>query len=105
MPAIVVLTSAPNIAVAKRLATTLVRSKRAACVSVIDNMRSVYRWKNKIHTENESLLVIKTTGAKLNTLKKTILANHPYQIPEIIALPVSATTPEYFKWIVDAVKS
>jgi periplasmic divalent cation tolerance protein len=99
MKALVALTTVPNRQTARRLATSIVRNKLAACVSIQSGLISVYRWKNKIETSKEALLLIKTSRSQFNKLAIFIRKNHPYKVPEVIALPVRAGTEDYLKWL------
>jgi periplasmic divalent cation tolerance protein len=103
MAAIVVMTTLPH-RFAQKLASELVKKKLAACVSILPKITSTYRWKQKIETSLESLLLIKTSKVKWNALQKFVLAKHPYELPELIALPVSQLTKEYAFWIKENIK-
>jgi periplasmic divalent cation tolerance protein len=82
----------------------LVQREEAACVSMIPLVRSVFRWKGKISTETEQLLIIKTTQALLEDVKKTVKELHSYELPEILALPVSDGDKNALLWIASSVK-
>ncbi len=84
---------------ANRLAHALIDNQVAACVNQITNMLSTYHWQNQIVTEAETLLLIKTTAAKFNPLAEIIQTIHPYEVPEIIALPISHGLPSYLQWM------
>ncbi len=99
MAAIVVLTTVPDRRVGRRLARLLVRERLAACVSIVGGVDSVYRWKKKIEASREALLVIKTSRNVFSRLEKALKAEHPYEVPEIIALPVAEGSARYLKWI------
>lgn len=77
----------------------LVAERLAACVNVIPNMRSTYRWKNEIQHDEESLLIIKTTAERFAALKLAVLKIHPYELPEIIAVNLSDGHAPYLDWI------
>ena len=96
---IVVYCSVPNRDIGKKIATTLVKDKVAACVSVLGNMTSIYRWKGEIHTDGELLLLIKSTKNNYEDIQRLILALHPYEVPEIIAVPLWKGNPSYLAWI------
>ena len=104
MAAIVVLTTVPDRRLGRRIAKRLVRDKLAACVSMGGSINSVYRWKGKIESAQEALLIIKTSRAVFSKLEKKLKAIHPYESPEIIALPVIAGSVKYLKWIENSVK-
>jgi len=84
---------------AAQIARSLVESRLAACVAILQPCRSVYRWKGTIESTDEIPLLIKTTEARYAELENVIRAQHPYAIPEIIALPVVAGLPGYLAWV------
>jgi periplasmic divalent cation tolerance protein len=86
---------------AERIARELVEAKLAACVNVIPSVTSVYRWKGTVQTETESTLLIKTSDARIPALIEAIRRTHPYEVPEIVALPVVAgeVNPAYAAWV------
>jgi len=86
------------------IAQTLVEREEAACVNVVPMIRSVYRWKGKISTETEQLLLIKTTQALLEDVKKTVKELHSYELPEIIAVSVDDGDRNALSWIASVVK-
>ena len=96
----VVLCNAPP-AEAGRIAEALVRERLAACVNVIAGVTSVYEWKGEVVTETESTLVIKTTSARMAALSARVKELHPYELPELIALPVHPTegVTAYLDWV------
>lgn len=102
--ALVVLCSAPS-DVAVDLARSLVESALAACVQRIDGMHAVYRWEGRIEEGTESLLLIKTTRAQFSKLRDQLVAWHPYDVPEILALPVAGGLPAYLEWLRQATNS
>jgi periplasmic divalent cation tolerance protein len=97
--AIVVLVTAPTAERAAELARTLVEERLAACGNVVPGLRSIYRWEGKVVDEPEALLVLKTTRGRFEALSDRVLALHPYQVPEVIALPVEAGSAAYLDWI------
>ena len=94
-----VFTNAPDEAVARTLAATLVDSGLAACVNVLAPCRSVYRWRGVVEQTQEIPLLIKTTRARYPEVQAAILAAHPFEVPEIIALPVEFGLPAYLAWV------
>jgi len=96
----IVLTTAPADA-ADRIAETLVAERLAACVSRIDGVRSVYRWRGAVERSEEVQLVAKTDDAAVSRLCQRIRALHPYEVPEIVALDVVWALPEYACWVTD----
>lgn len=101
-PAILVLCSCPDEAVALDIARELVNQGLAACVSRVAPMMSIYRWQGGICEASEQLLLIKTTAARYETLEMRLKALHPYEIPEIIAIPVVAGSASYLDWLATA---
>ena len=96
---LLVLTTLPDQKSARALAGLLVRKKLAACVSVLGGVSSVYRWKGKTETSREALVLIKTSRASWKALKTFVLNRHPYELPELIALPVAAGSKKYLDWV------
>ena len=103
--ALVVLTTLENLEDGARLAALLVERELAACVQILPPMISIYRWQGAIETANEVLLLIKTTRAAYPRLEITIKENHPYQTPEIVALPVETGSDDYLNWLAASVKT
>ncbi len=99
MPALLVLTNLPDRAVAERLAEALVEQRLAACVNLLAPCRSVYRWKGELQRDEEHPLLAKTTAERYAALEAAIRAAHPYELPEIIAVPIERGLPAYLKWI------
>ena len=96
---ILVLTNFPDRASAEQAAQTLVESHAAACINILTECNSVYRWQGKVETANEVPLLIKTTRAAYAHLEATLRAHHPYELPEIIAVPVITGFPGYLQWV------
>lgn len=94
-----VLCSCPSEEVANMIARSLVKDRLAACVSILPEMRSVYRWQGSIESDAERLLLIKTTEERYPELETDIKSQHPYQIAEIIALPVLRGAADYLNWV------
>jgi periplasmic divalent cation tolerance protein len=97
--AIVVMTTLPGMDDAEKLARILVEGKLAACVQVIPGIQSVYMWEGSIQMESEVLVVIKTLSDKFIDIEDCIKKNHPYTVPEILAIPTSEVTDDYLKWM------
>ncbi len=97
--AAVVLVTCPSRAAAGRLARALVRAQVAACVNVVPGVTSLYRWRGRIERSAEVLLIIKTTRAQVEALRREVVAHHPYEVPEVLALPVSAGHRPYLAWV------
>ena len=99
MPVLLIMTNLPDTESAQSLATHLVEQRLAACVNILAACRAVYRWKGEIETASEVPLLIKTTAERYGALEAAILAHHPYELPEIIAVPVEGGLPEYLAWV------
>jgi periplasmic divalent cation tolerance protein len=97
--AIVVLMTAGSQEEASRLAEMLVGAHLAACVQIMPQMESIYRWKGEVHRAPEFLLLAKTTAACFDELEREVRSLHTYDTPEIIALPVAHVSAPYFEWL------
>lgn len=98
---IVVITNLPDEASARALAASLVASRLAACVNILAPCRSIYRWNGALEAATEVPLLIKASRDAYGALEAAIVAVHPYEIPEIIALPVAFGLPAYLGWVRD----
>lgn len=96
---LLVLTNLPDAPSAQKLARHLIESHAAACVNQLAPCTSTYRWQDKIETASEVPLLIKTTQAAYPRLETLIRAAHPYELPEIIAVPVNTGLSEYLAWV------
>lgn len=94
----VVLCTCPGEAV-ETLVTRIVESRLVACVNVISGVRSVYRWEGKVESDTESLLIMKTQRARMEQLIEAIEDAHPYEVPEVVALPVESGSHAYLDWV------
>lgn len=100
----IVLSTCPDADTAKRLAGGLVESGLAACVNVVDGIRSIYRWQGTVHDESETLMIIKTTRARYAAVERWIQQNHPYDVPEVVELPVTGGADDYLAWLAGQVR-
>ena len=96
---IVVLCACPDDTIAERIARTLVAERLAACVNRLGGVRSVYRWNGAVQDEPETLLIIKSSRDRYKELEMRLKALHPYELPEIIALPATIGLDTYLDWI------
>ncbi|MBI1175152.1 MAG: divalent cation tolerance protein CutA [Sideroxydans sp.] len=96
---LLVISNLPDRASAERLARDLIEKRAAACVNILGECTSVYRWQEKVDNVNEVPLLIKTTRSAYPRVETAIRALHPYELPEIIAVPVSTGLPDYLQWI------
>jgi periplasmic divalent cation tolerance protein len=99
MNAIVVFCTCPDEASAARIADALVGERLTACVNRIPGIASTYRWQDKVCRDSEQLLLIKTTRERFDPLRERILALHPYELPEVIAVDIAAGHAPYLDWI------
>jgi periplasmic divalent cation tolerance protein len=99
MTPLLVLTNVPERAAAERLADMLVEQRLAACVSILAPCRSVYRWKGAVQRDEEHPILMKTTAERYPALEQALRAAHPYELPEIIAVPVARGLPAYLEWV------
>ncbi|WP_049623108.1 divalent-cation tolerance protein CutA [Frateuria defendens] len=101
MPAPVLLCycTCPDAASAAAIAETLVAEGLAACVNRLPGIASTYRWQGRVVTDSEELLLIKTTAARFEALKARLLALHPYELPELVAVPVERGHAAYLDWV------
>ena len=97
--AVVVLVTAPSAEVAASIARALVEERLAACGNVLPGLRSIYRWQGKVQEDAEALLILKTQRKRFGELRDRVLALHPYEVPEVLALPVEAGSEPYLDWI------
>jgi periplasmic divalent cation tolerance protein len=88
---------------AERIARALVERRLAACVNVVPGVVSVYRWKGEVCRDGEVMLVIKTRAERIPALREALLALHPYELPELLALPIDSGHSPYLAWIDESV--
>jgi len=89
---------------ADTISQKLVESQLCACVNIVRGVTSIYRWKGKIQTDEECLLLMKTRKAHFDALQKKLKSLHSYEVPEFIAVPIAAGSAEYLKWVSDSVR-
>jgi periplasmic divalent cation tolerance protein len=89
---------------AKKIAVALVEDRLAACVQIVDPITSVYRWQGAIEEEKEILLLIKTTEDLVPRIAERLDRVHPYDVPELIAAPITAGSPAYMSWLEENVE-
>jgi periplasmic divalent cation tolerance protein len=97
--ALVVLVTTPSPERAAEIARALVEERLAACGNVVPGLRSIYRWEGKVQDDAEALLVLKTTRGRFEALRDRVLALHPYEVPEVLALTVEDGSAKYLAWI------
>ena len=96
---LLVLTTLPDRPAAEALAEALVDARLAACVNILAPCQSVYRWQGAVDKASEVPLLIKTTEARYAALEAAIRARHPYELPEVIAIPITQGLPDYLAWV------
>ena len=101
---VLVLVTAPTADEAELIAQKLLKKRLAACVNIVPNLLSVYRWKGKVERDEESMMIIKTEKRVLKKLEKRIKKMHSYEVPEILVFRVEDGEKEYLKWISSVVK-
>ena len=104
-PAVVVFVTVPDAKVGRRLSDALVGEGLAACVTAIPGAKSTYRWKGKVERATEVVLMIKTRKSLAKKLELRVRELHPYDVPEILALPVAAGESRYLRWIAESTRS
>jgi len=98
---IVVFMTAGAVGEARRIADHLVETRVAACVQILPEIESVYRWNGEVQREKEALILVKTTAEKFGELEKSVRAIHSYETPEIIAVPASQVSEPYRAWLIE----
>jgi periplasmic divalent cation tolerance protein len=96
---IVVLVTAPSVSQAKKIADFLLKQKLAACVNIIPKLESLFWWQGKVDKAKEVLLIIKSKKQLMTKLIKAVKSKHPYDVPEVIALPIISGNKDYLDWI------
>ncbi len=99
---VVVLVTAPSAEKAAEIARAVVQEKLAACGSVLPGIRSIYTWEGKIHDEAEALLVLKAPRKRFQELCNRVVALHPYEVPEVVGLPIEGGNERYIEWIIQS---
>lgn len=103
-PLIIALSTCPP-GDAARLAEGLVQQRLAACVNVVPGLQSIYRWQDKIESDKESLMIIKTAGSRWDALSEWLTAHHPYDVPELLAVPATRGLTAYLQWAGEALEA
>jgi periplasmic divalent cation tolerance protein len=101
---LLILTNLPDEASAQAVARMLVERRLVACVNLLPAVRSIYRWQGAVEEASEVTLLMKSTQSRYPELEAAIKVAHPYEVPEIIALPVAAGLPAYLDWVVSETK-
>lgn len=99
MSYLLVLNTCPDREIAEKIARALVEQNLAACINILPGLTSVYRWEGQIETTQEHLLIIKTHSDRYQAVETYLRNNHPYELPEIIAVPIERGLTDYLQWI------
>ena len=102
---LLVVTNVPDRGTAEKLADLLIERGLAACVNILAPCRSVYRWKGAVQHDEEHPMLIKTTAERYAALEQALRAGHPYELPEIIAVPIERGLPAYLDWVADETRA
>jgi len=98
---VLALSTFPDRETAQRISNQLITEKFAACANILPQIESIYRWKEKIETGNETLVFFKLSEGRQSAFQEKLRALHPYDVPEIIFFPISSGLPEYSRWVVE----
>jgi len=101
---LVIMCTCPDEATASRLASGLVEKQLAACVNILTGVRSIYRWQDETCDDEEVLMIIKSLALRYEEIESWLLEQHPYDVPEVVALPVSSVSDDYLAWLESSVK-
>ena len=99
----VILVTTPDLKAARKIAQAVLKKRLAACANIVPRIESHYWWQEKLETGAEALILFKTTRARLAALEATVLAAHPYETPEIVALPLQSGIARYLEWLAGSV--
>jgi periplasmic divalent cation tolerance protein len=95
------LSTFPDAEIARRISNELVNERFAACANILSSVESIYRWKQKIESGNETLVFFKVSENRQSAFQDKLRSLHPYDVPEIIFVPVASGLPEYLRWVTD----
>src|SRR5213080_4395197 len=98
---LVALSTFPDAEIARRISNDLVSQRFAACANILPGVESIYRWKEKIETGNETLVFFKISQDRQAAFQEKLRSLHPYDVPEIIFVPISSALPEYVRWVIE----
>jgi len=101
---LLVLSTFPDAAAAGTAAEALVKERLAACVNILPGVQSVYRWEGRVESGAEVLALIKTTHERYPALESRLRELHPYEVPEIVAVPAAAVAETYLQWVADSIR-
>ncbi|MEO1856722.1 MAG: divalent-cation tolerance protein CutA [Rubritalea sp.] len=101
MEVIIVCINFPDKNCARQIGTALIEKQLAACVNIIPEIESIYRWKGKVCAEKEVMAMVKTTLSRYKQLEKYVLESHPYDVPEVVSFPLNKGSETYLNWVHD----
>jgi periplasmic divalent cation tolerance protein len=96
---LLVLSTFPDVATARRVGRELVEQRCAACANILPAVESIYWWEKKVESANETLVLFKTTAGRYAALETALRQLHPYEVPEVIAVKVEQGSPDYLRWV------
>jgi periplasmic divalent cation tolerance protein len=99
------LSTFPDAEIARRISNQLVTEKFAACANILPGVESIYRWKEKIETANETLVFFKLSQDRQAAFQEKLRSLHPYEVPEIVFVPVASGLPDYLRWVAESCAS
>ena len=99
------LSTFPDAETARRISNQLVAEKLAACANILPSVESIYRWKEKIETANETLVFFKLSEDRQDAFQEKLRSLHPYEVPEIVFVPVASGLPDYLRWVAESCAS
>jgi periplasmic divalent cation tolerance protein len=95
------LSTFPDAETARRISNELVTEKFVACANILPAIESIYRWQGKIENGNETLVFFKLSADRQSAFQEKLRSRHPYEVPEIIFVPIDSSLPEYLRWVID----
>ena len=98
---LIALSTFPDAEIARRISNQLVSKRFAACANIFSSVESIYRWKEKIESGNETLVLFKLSEDRQSAFQEKLRSLHPYEVPEIIFVPISSGLPEYLRWVIE----
>jgi periplasmic divalent cation tolerance protein len=102
---LILVCTCPDAATARRLAGGLLESKLVACVNILPEIRSMYRWQGELHDDGEALMVVKTGQRAYAEVEAWLLQHHPYDVPEVLAVQVQAGSAAYLEWVQNEIET
>ncbi|NNJ91487.1 MAG: divalent-cation tolerance protein CutA [Gammaproteobacteria bacterium] len=104
MTPVIIYCTCPDIETARKISRLLISQHMAACINQVPGITSIYEWEGKIEENNEVLLLIKSTEERFDAIQRLVIEEHSYELPELIAVPVSKGLPDYLDWIKECTK-